>query len=141
MSLTNAIVSHPKSRNTQPGYRLGDLCDSCPGDVANDADRDGICRNIDNCPVLTNSNQANFDGDGESDACDCNCDFDIDGDAVVDANDACLLIETGSTVDGDGCAIEQLCPCDGGWRNHGAYVKCVAHSSEDFVEDGLITEA
>jgi hypothetical protein len=40
----------------------------------------------------------------------------------------------------DGCSVSQLCPCDGQWKNHGAYVSCVAHATNDFVAAGLITE-
>lgn len=36
---------------------------------------------------------------------------------------------------------ECICPCDNEWKNHGAYVSCVAQASEDFVDLGLITEA
>jgi hypothetical protein len=47
-------------------------------------------------------------------------------------------------VAGNGCSIAQLCPCahpDGAdrWKNHGAYVSCVAHTSEVFVDLGLNT--
>jgi hypothetical protein len=39
--------------------------------------------------------------------------------------------------------IEETCPCDPlpDWKNHGQYVKCVAHLTEDLVELGAITEA
>jgi hypothetical protein len=37
--------------------------------------------------------------------------------------------------------IEDLCPCAAGWKNHGAYVSCVAHATGDLVADGLLTEA
>jgi hypothetical protein len=40
-----------------------------------------------------------------------------------------------------GCAIAQLCPCDNAWKNHGAYVSCVAHTAKAFVAEDLITEA
>ncbi len=38
-----------------------------------------------------------------------------------------------------GCSISDLCPCDAAWKDHGAYVRCVAHASEEFLADGLIT--
>jgi formaldehyde-activating enzyme involved in methanogenesis len=49
-------------------------------------------------------------------------------------------------VNEDGCAIAELCPCEhpagaAKWKNHGAYVSCVAHAAEDFVDAGLIPEA
>jgi hypothetical protein len=40
----------------------------------------------------------------------------------------------------------ELCPCahpNGAdrWKNHGAYVRSVAHAAEDFRDAGLITQA
>jgi len=37
--------------------------------------------------------------------------------------------------------IDQLCPCENQWKNHGQYVSCVARAAEDFVAVGLITDA
>jgi hypothetical protein len=39
--------------------------------------------------------------------------------------------------------IEETCPCDPlpSWKNHGKYVKCVAHLTDDLVELGALTEA
>jgi hypothetical protein len=106
---------------------IGDVCDS-------DRDNDGFDNDVDNCPLHPNADQADFDGDGEGDACD----QDNDADGVLDSLDACLATPLGSIVNGDGCSIGDLCPCDNNWKNHGAYVKCVAHTSEDFLAAGLI---
>jgi hypothetical protein len=48
-------------------------------------------------------------------------------------------------VDANGCSIEQLAPCSGpasggNWKNHGQYVSTVAHTTEAFVAEGLISE-
>jgi DNA-binding beta-propeller fold protein YncE len=56
---------------------------------------------------------------------------DADGDGVSDALDACPGTPAGDAVDAAGCALAQLCPCEGppgggAWRNHGDYVRCVA---------------
>ncbi len=108
----------------------GDVCDA-------DDDNDGALDGADNCPLTYNPDQADFDGDVQGDACD----LDTDGDNVVDAQDQCLLTPPNSIVNDNGCSIEQLCPCDGAWKNHGAYVSCVAHKGEDFLSASLITAA
>lgn len=108
---------------------LGDACDP-------DDDNDGALDADDNCPYDWNPDQADFDGDGAGDTCD----LDDDGDGVIDADDQCLASAVGAAVDANGCTIAQLCPCDNNWKNHGAFVKCNAHATEDFVEWGLMTE-
>jgi hypothetical protein len=121
---------------------VGDACDLdndndgvCDGGSASD----GICSaGPDNCPLVWNPDQADFDGDGAGDLCDS----DNDNDNVADNLDACLTTPTGELVDADGCSVTDLCPCDNddNWKNHGAYVRCVAHTSEDFLAAGLISE-
>ncbi|MFH1723779.1 MAG: thrombospondin type 3 repeat-containing protein, partial [Elusimicrobiota bacterium] len=60
-----------------------------------DADGDGVCPGVDNCPAVANADQADSDGDGLGDACD-NCadaanadQADADGDGAGDACDNC----------------------------------------------------
>jgi hypothetical protein len=50
--------------------RLGDACDRCPLDFANDHDEDSVCGDVDNCPGAHNPTQANSDSDAHGDACD-----------------------------------------------------------------------
>jgi hypothetical protein len=147
-------------------------CDVCPADFFNDADNDGFCADEDNCPTISNSDQADNDIDGQGDTCDTDddddgylddedncpliandqsdydndgagdeCDADTDGDGVTDDQDVCLSSPVGQVVNAEGCAAMELCPCDEDWKNHGAYVRCVAHTSEYFLEAGLIDEA
>ncbi len=54
----------------------------------NDADADGICDNIDNCPTTANSAQEDNDGDGQGDACD----DDDDNDGIPDVDDCNSLV-------------------------------------------------
>jgi hypothetical protein len=70
---------------------------------------------------------------------------DSDCDGVGDSVDLCPDTPAGSLVDTNGCSIDQLVPCagpitGGTWKNHGQYVKTVAHVVEDFLDQGLITE-
>jgi hypothetical protein len=102
-----------------------------------DTDGDGVPEATDNCPGLSNPDQADSDGDGIGDACDP----DADGDGVLDANDVCAASVGGAVVNGAGCTMAQLCPCGGQWKNHGAYVSCVAKSADGFVAAGLMTSS
>ncbi|RLC56428.1 MAG: hypothetical protein DRI30_05870, partial [Chloroflexi bacterium] len=90
----------------------------------------------DNCPLVFNTDQSDIDGDLIGDACD----RDSDNDNVLDNADDCPTTLLGEVVNGAGCSVSDLCPCNNIWKNHGAYVRCVAHTSEDFVADSLITE-
>ncbi len=68
------------------------------------------------------------------------CVRDSDDDGIPDNADECLGTPAGEVVNASGCSIGQLCPCENDWENHGGYVSCVAHISEAFVAEGLITE-
>jgi hypothetical protein len=37
--------------------------------------------------------------------------------------------------------IDDICPCDWSWKNHGEYVRCVSETASRFVEAGFITQA
>jgi len=83
---------------------LGNLCDICPNDAANDADGDGFCADMDNCPAIFNNPQTDNDNDAVGNACD-NCDLtpnggqeDFDGDGEGDVCDTC----TDTDMDGAG---------------------------------------
>jgi Thrombospondin type 3 repeat len=64
---------------------------------------------------------------------------DADGDGVADGDDACPGTAPQAPVNGAGCSLDQLVPCDGNWRNHGEYVSTLAALSQEFVDAGLIT--
>ena len=54
-----------------------------------DTDADGVADTVDNCPSVTNANQANFDNDTQGDACDS----DDDNDGILDTAEktGCIL--------------------------------------------------
>ena len=131
----NCEATYNPDQMDTDGDTYGDACDP-------DNDNDGVLNEDDNCVYDANPDQLDFDGDGAGDVCD----DDYDGDGVIDANDQCLSTMPGDAVNDLGCSIAEICPCEhpaGGskWKNHGAYVRCVAHTSEDFVDAGLISEA
>lgn len=78
---------------------------------------------------------------------------DSDGDGVPDGADACSNSDLSSTVvidgcesgvanalDADGCTISDLvAECADGARNHGAFVSCVAHLTNDLQTDRVIS--
>jgi hypothetical protein len=66
---------------------------------------------------------------------------DSDGDGIDDAEDLCPATPLDAVVNGDGCSLDQLVPCDGDWANHGDYVKAVMETASDFADAGLITPA
>ena len=124
----NCPVVANASQGDVDGDALGDACDA-------DIDGDDVLNDVDNCPYVANPDQTDIDGDGIGDVCD----DDTDGDGVGDDIDACPGTVLGP-VNLEGCAIDQSCPCDDEWRNHGAYVKCVAHAANGLLEEGVIDE-
>jgi len=87
--------------------------DPCPMD----RDCDGVTDEVDNCPALENSTQADTDIDGAGDACDpCGMAFDAsmdtDGDGVLPANDRCPVAADASQLDSDGDGVGDVCDPD-----------------------------
>ena len=146
-----------------------DLCPATvpndPVDVAGcsdaqvDVDGDGVCDvdaahggpsmcvGIDNCSIDFNPDQEDSDGDNIGDSCDLDTETDFDGDGVSDELDSCTATLPGDPVDPDsGCSIAQLCPCYAPqgeiypWKNHGKYASCIAHTANQFLSNGLVTE-
>jgi len=92
---------------------IGDVCDVCPNDSDNDKDKDGVCGNVDNCPESNLEETIIIDG----------CDSKVKNQLL-----------------NDGCTISDLiAECADGAKNHGRFVSCVAHLTNDWKKDGLIS--
>ncbi len=98
------------------GDGVGDVCDTCDNDPANDIDGDTICGDVDNCPTVTNMSQADMEPDNVGDACD-NCpsisntsQADDDADGLGDACDACLGDPINDPDMDTVCASTDNCP-------------------------------
>ena len=121
-----------------------------------DSDGDGIPDRSDNCPAIANPDQADADEDGAGDACDsCPLDplDDADGDGVCGDQDTCANSDLTATIviDGcdtgvtnallpDGCTMaDKIAELASSARNHGEFVSGVAHLTNGWNEEGLIT--
>jgi hypothetical protein len=124
----------------------GSVEDSCtPGDPT---DEDCINGVDDDCDGLTDGEDledcgagdcVDYDGDGYGYPGDATC----PGGPAADCDDADPSVNPGA-VDLPGNFIDENCdgvlacdPC-GRWRNHGMFVRCVAHAVNDLVRDWLL---
>ena len=128
------------------------------GDQAPDCNDNGI---PDECDLDCGEPGGPCDVPGCGQSQDCNgngipdeCESDVDGDGVIDECDTCpesdlsemIVIqgcETGVAnlmVGGHGCSMaDHIAACAEGAATHGGFVSCVAHLTNDWKGDGLIT--
>jgi hypothetical protein len=73
-----------------------------------DDDGDGVADSLDNCPLVSNSDQTDTDADKTGDVCDP----DDDGDGVADAMDNCQLVSNPNQADTDADKAGDACDLD-----------------------------
>jgi len=71
--------------------------DACPLDAANDGDGDGICADVDNCPLAANPSQTDANNNGQGDVCEGL----VCGNGLVQGGEQC---DDGNIAGGDGCS-------------------------------------
>ncbi|MCB9079650.1 MAG: PxKF domain-containing protein [Anaerolineaceae bacterium] len=78
-----------------------------PAVSCDDLDGDTILDDSDNCPAISNPDQADYDNDGQGDVCDP----DDDNDGINDDADSCPFEDaTGFDADNDGCIDDTTPP-------------------------------
>ena len=108
----NNLGSYTCACNT--GY-TGDgfTCEPSSACPTGDDDDDGVCNDVDNCPLTSNPDQEDYNNNGEGDLCD-DCPFgyshtdpdaDYDGDGVLDCFDECAYDVTKVDSGICGCGV------------------------------------
>ncbi len=100
------FVFHSDPFVSQEGVVIDDFVIS--GDLIDDMDGDGINNVEDNCPLMSNADQADMDDDGIGDVCD----DDVDGDGILDVDDNCPLMSNADQADMDEDGIGDACDDD-----------------------------
>jgi len=104
--------------------------------VNDDDDGDTILDLSDNCPLVSNTDQANLDGDLVGDACD----EDLDGDTIVNLEDNCPAAANGDQANADTDPAGDACDLDDdgdGWDDLEDNCPLVANADQaDLNSDG-----
>jgi len=99
-------VGEPAGKILPPGYEL-----AADFEAPTDTDGDGLPDDGDNCPAVSNVDQADGDQDGTGDACDTAL-VDADGDGVGDDQDNCPEDANPGQADSDGDGEGDACDPD-----------------------------
>ena len=101
-----------------------------------DTDGDGIPDAEDNCPAVPNPGQEDTDGDGVGDVCDSCPDSILDKRVIIGSCDSGVI----NQLFDDGCTMSDLiADCSIGAKNHGKFVSCVSHLTNEWKKAGLIS--
>ncbi len=101
-----------------------------------DTDGDGIPDAEDNCPAVPNPEQEDTDGDGVGDVCDSCPDSILDKRVIIGSCDSGVI----NQLFDDGCTMSDLiADCSIGAKNHGKFVSCVSHLTNEWKKAGLIS--
>lgn len=120
---------------------IGDACDTVV-----DSDGDGVPDDLDGCPADPQKTNPGVCGCGVTDV-------DSDGDGKQDCIDECLDSDRRATISigncntgvsnqlsSNGCTMSDvIAHCSVEAENHGAYVNCVAHLTDEWRSNGIIT--
>ena len=117
----DGVYTHTRDRwatDTQTGSTYGDWVEGyvkfqSPAaqydSIIVDADGDGIADDSDNCPSVSNADQADNDGDGAGNACDATPNGDDDGDGVDNLSDNCPSVSNADQADNDNDGAGNAC--------------------------------
>ena len=103
--------------------------DSCPLDFNNDGDSDGFCANVDNCPLVANPAQTDANGNGQGDACEGL----VCGNGLVQGAEQC---DDGNIAGGDGCSAICTIEIADGPPNANAGVDFAVNEGQAVTLDG-----
>ena len=108
---TSGTGSNPNLADTDgDGLNDGDEVTAGTSPTSSDTDSDTVADDVDNCPLVANTDQADADSNDIGDACDT----DTDSDGVSDAVDNCPTMANPDQLNTDGDTYDANDPATGG---------------------------